>query len=747
MSHRVNSIAPFEYIHVLNKNENIKRLVKGPVNFALEDHEEIVSNIPEKMIIIPNLHYVQIKDPIEREKDGQIAYDKFKLPKYRWGVIETRTRNNFPEPFALYPEEKLYKSQTELQFIEVDQALYLKAKIPFINDSGIEVKSGDEWYYFGPGHYIPRQEVEVIKTVNAIINGKDTAIKLKAKKNCTDIYGHPRKAGEYWLIREPGSYLPSMAEEFAEIVEPHIINDWYAIHLKAICDFTDFYANKRKAGDEWVITSNKATSHLLDVNEEFIGREKVVLLGPNEYCIICDPYNPETKKNEYGSVKQVKGIAMFFLNPGERLRDGIQTVRILTEAEALLVQAKETFTDDGKTYQAGTKWLIKGPIRYIPRVEVNILETRSLIPLDKNEGIYIRNNKTGRVYTHRGCTYALKPEEVLWEKVLPENIEKIYLRDLNITSRNKTRIVAYKCPFNAIMQIYNLKNKTNRIVFGPELAILDPDEEFTLMSLSGKVPKEQNVVHTLYLKIGPIFSTDAFDVETVDHTRLKLRIAYNWQFEITKGDEASALKIFTIRDFIGDMCSTLASRIRSFIATFSFEDFHKNSDRMIKRAVFGENEHGEINKSLKYEDCLLIINDVDIQSVTPTDPTTQKLLQQSVSLAIELATKTIEQEYTIQALIREQEFKGEVTKISINNEIDYLTKHIDLNKLHVESTIIEKTGVSKAQAEAYKDATIIESKSNVLLAEMTKEADEIETEFDLKKKIKVDDSKHKIYPF
>jgi major vault protein len=259
------------------------------------------------------------------------------------------------------------------------------------------------------------------------------------------------------------------------------------------------------------------------------------------------------------------------------------------------------------------------------------------------------------------------------------------------------------------------------------------------MSLSGKTPKIQNVIQTLYLQVGPTFSTDDFDVETVDHTKLKLRISYNWQFDLERGNQERALKIFRIRDFIGDMCSTLASRIRSYIATVLFEEFHLNSDRLIKRAVFGEDEKG-VKSRLVYEEYHLIINNVDIQSVTPTDPTTQMLLQKSVSLAIELATKTIEQEYKIQALIKEQEFKGEIIKATICNEIEFLKKQTEFNKLKVESEIIEKSGLSKAQAEAYKEASIIESKSKVLLAELAKKADEIETDFGLKKKIKENES-------
>ena len=189
------------------------------------------------------------------------------------------------------------------------------------------------------------------------------------------------------------------------------------------------------------------------------------------------------------------------------------------------------------------------------------------------------------------------------------------------------------------------------------------------------------------------------------------------------------------------MVKTLASRIRSTTATISFEDFHKNSDLYIKKAVFGEDEDGKLNKNLRFDDSNLLINHVDIQSVIPIDSTTKELLQKSVSLAIELTTKTYEQEFKIQALIKEQEFKGVVEKLKIDNEINFVNKEIDLNKLKVESNIFEKNGLSRAEALAFKEALIIESKSKVDLAEMNIEAKEKESEFDLKRLQKENDSK------
>jgi len=68
--------------------------------------------------------------------------------------------------------------------------------------------------------------------------------------------------------------------------------------------------------------------------------------------------------------------------------------------------------------------MIRGPTEYIPPIEVEILITRRSIPLDKNEGIYVRNLDTGEVSAKIGNTYMLKENEELWEKELPPEIER-----------------------------------------------------------------------------------------------------------------------------------------------------------------------------------------------------------------------------------------------------------------------------------------------------------------------------------
>ena len=52
-------------------------------------------------------------------------------------------------------------------------------------------------------------------------------------------------------------------------------------------------------------------------------------------------------------------------------------------------------------------------------------------------------------------------------------------------------------------------------------------------------------------------------------------------------DEAA--KLFCVSDFIGDMCKAIGSRIRGAVSSVSFDDFHKNSARIIK--VHKENKN------------------------------------------------------------------------------------------------------------------------------------------------------------
>jgi major vault protein len=103
------SIPPFHYLHVLDNNKNVTRLVIGPKTFRCDEHETVVFG-PEKMIVVPPRHYCVIKNPVLRNEDGSVVVDEFGQSKLRHG--DTQIRFEQPDPFPLYPGEVLEPDET-----------------------------------------------------------------------------------------------------------------------------------------------------------------------------------------------------------------------------------------------------------------------------------------------------------------------------------------------------------------------------------------------------------------------------------------------------------------------------------------------------------------------------------------------------------------------------------------------------------------------------------------------------------
>lgn len=85
-------------------------------------------------------------------------------------------------------------------------------------------------------------------------------------------------------------------------------------------------------------------------------------------------------------------------------------------------------------------------------------------------------------------------------------------------------------------------------------------------------------------------------------------------------------KIFNVRDFVGDACSTIASKVRGQVAGVSFESFHKFSAKTIRSAIFGLDKDGKVKDGLEFPQNNLIVTNVDIQSVEPVDAKTKESL-------------------------------------------------------------------------------------------------------------------------
>eukprot|EP00095_Tigriopus_kingsejongensis_P002569 snap_masked-scaffold274_size229011-processed-gene-1.5 protein:Tk02569 transcript:snap_masked-scaffold274_size229011-processed-gene-1.5-mRNA-1 annotation:"major vault" len=757
-------IPPYYYIHVLDQTANTTRVEIGPQTFIRKDNEKVLV-APTRMVVVPPRHYCTIKNPVVRAEDGTVVVDSLGQIKLVHAETEVRLEQ---EPFPLHPGEELETKVQPLTVVHAMHALRLRVTRDFTDELGVSRVAGDEYLFEGPGTFLPRKETEVLVTEKAVVIKPNEALKLRAQRNTTDRDGHKRVAGEEWLVRRQGAYLPGAFEEVVERCSATVLTDKTAVHVKAVRSFTDQSGKARKTGEEYIITLEDMESFIPDVYETVVRTVNICTLTKREYCVLLNPIGDDGKP-QLGHRRLVKGEQSFFLRPGEELEDGTQDVYVLGEDGGLVLRSLEKFEDSfvspSVTRQPGDKWMLKGPMEYIPPVEVEVLATREAIPLHQNDGIYVRNTKTGAVRSVIGHTYMLEEDEELWPKRLSAMVRTLLNRNrdpcadrgewINPEKEKRktdkaagqepkakelweetdpTRVVTFQVPNNAAVQIYDYKSKRSRVAFGPDLVMLEPNEEFTQLSISGGKPKKANLIRALALLLGPDFCSDIITVETSDHARLQLQLSYNWHFEIKDTSNAEeAAKLFCVPDFVGDMCMAIASRIRGAVSGVSFDHFHKNSAGIIKLAVFGVDEGRTPNEELRFAANNLVVTSIDIRGVEPVDQRTRDSLQKSVTLAIEITTQSQEAAAKREAERVDQEARGRLERQRIGDEAEAEKSRRCLLTLQAESAAVESTGQAKAEASSRAESTRIEAEAAVESARLRAQAAKIEAESELER--------------
>lgn len=106
----------------------------------------------------------------------------------------------------------------------------------------------------------------------------------------------------------------------------------------------------------------------------------------------------------------------------------------------------------------------------------------------------------------------------------------------------------------------------------------------------------------------------------MDHAKLILEVSYNWEFRFDKSEASDVNKIFQHKDYVGNACKAMSSRIRGIIAGKSFDDFHKNSHSIIKSAVLKKDSEGNV-VPFKFSNNFFI-TDVNSSGYTPVDKET-----------------------------------------------------------------------------------------------------------------------------
>ncbi|XP_072026388.1 major vault protein-like [Amphiura filiformis] len=777
MSGLVN-IGPNEFVFVLDVSSNVTRLEVGPKRLTLMNNEHVTAG-PLPCIIVPPGHYCVIKNPMKKYTPGepcevnhgyqQVRFNQEPFPLYPgeilqgaenfyslaslitggYGGVRSDLRKKTPKDYA--------SAIRPLPVVKPNQAIRLKAILDF-EDGDVKRQTGDLWQIEGPCTYMPIAEVEIVGMVDPVIIQKNEAVRLQALQEFTDKDGVKRVAEEEWLVREAGAYLPGVYEQVLTIESAYILTQWEGLHLEAKYACVDAQGKKRTAGEQWLVTGDDVEAYIQEIGETVLRSVKKTVLPKGCYCVVKDPVDKKGKC-QLGKEELRVGISSFFLHPGESIPAGIQQQYVLAEDEAVVVEALDKFTDDSipGTYkpdrEPGDRWMIQGPVSYIPPIQVQVIDqgngvfVRKAIALGINEGIYVRDMQSGEIRAEMGPqSYLLNENEQLWKKELPPDVEAILkngggigkgdIRKLayfessidpeysGTKPRDKTRVVRYRCPHNTAVQVYKYAEKTARVVFGPDMVILGPHEDFNILSLSAGKPKVERALQTICLMLGPDYITDILEVETSDHARLKIRMAFNNHFEVEPGDKAGEEAIFSVPDFIGHACREVGSRIRGAVSRVKFDEFHKHSMELLKVAVFGATDDGKVKDRLKFSNQLVITN-VDVQGIEPVDLTMKDSLLKSVQMAIEIATNSVERAAVHDAKRKEQQAFGLLERQKLVNEKENEKARTKLFELQAEAAAVESSGQAKAEAQATAERLLIEGQSAIENARLKAQAEEI----------------------
>ena len=78
--------------------------------------------------------------------------------------------------------------------------------------------------------------------------------------------------------------MPNAEIQVIDIRKGYILTDQSALHIRALKDFTDFYGNKRLAGEEWLIDKSVKDVHIIDAQEYLLKQINIVVLQQKD-CI------------------------------------------------------------------------------------------------------------------------------------------------------------------------------------------------------------------------------------------------------------------------------------------------------------------------------------------------------------------------------------------------------------------------------------------------------------------------------
>lgn len=266
---------------------------------------------PEKFVTVPPQHYATIMNPVTVDKNGKVVLDSNGQALLRHGDTEVRTEQ---APFPLYPGEKLEHAVRPLPTVPINGGMRMEAIRDIFSSEGKLLHAvGEEWLEIGPKVLVPHPGARIVTNVSNYLIAPNEALRLRAGRDLVDVSGKKRVAGEEYLVRTVGSYLPILDEVVVGKIQATVLTAKRALHVRANISFTDQFGNERKVGQEYIVTNEDTESFIPGVEEEIISHIGITTLTNREYCIVRDPYDEENATYRHGELDLRRGPRSFFL--------------------------------------------------------------------------------------------------------------------------------------------------------------------------------------------------------------------------------------------------------------------------------------------------------------------------------------------------------------------------------------------------------------------------------------------------
>lgn len=375
---------------------------------------------------------------------------------------------------------------------------------------------------------------------------------------------------------------------------------------------------------------------------------RAVVLGPKEFCILFDADgNPRIVR---GPARVFPGPHDAFLHRGSRRR--VYDAYELSEHQALWLRIIKPvsrahlaeFLPPGyplerESYEAGHELIVRGlPSVFFPFIEAEVIhpDTREphvgndhdavvlqAIGIDQQSGIYVRDLRTGMVKMVRGeQSYLVDPrleEQVkrrvsreqwsLWVAPVKDDVDTLWA-------------VAIDIPTNAACEITSRRG--SRVEIGPRTVLLAYDEQLTSLHLSKGPSKDGHDRHTTcFMRVNGARCADAFEVESRDFVRVKVRLGFAGHFE---GDP---LRWFAVEDPVKLLADAARAKVRAAARELPASELLARLGEIARTAL----------AELRFTENGMVLDQVDLLASQLVDPALADLFTRAQREAFELQLK------------------------------------------------------------------------------------------------------------